>query len=176
MSDQQPTGPDPQRADEQEATGGRTRGFSRRRLVAGTGLAGMLGIAGFGGAAIGRATADRGSGHSELTYPFRGDRQAGILTPAQDNMYFAAFDLDTDDVENVKEVLGEWTVAAEQMCAGELVGGEPDANPNRPPNDTGEAWGYPPAGLTITCGARTATTMQPRGCPAATTSWRARSA
>ncbi|MGD7004749.1 hypothetical protein [Kocuria palustris] len=45
MSDQQPTGPDPQRADEQETTDGRTRGFSRRRLVAGTGLAGMLGIA-----------------------------------------------------------------------------------------------------------------------------------
>ena len=91
-------------------------------------------------------------------------------------MYFAAFDLDTDDVEDVKELLGERTVAAEQMCTGELVGGEPDANPNRPPNDTGEAWGYPPAGLTITCGARTATTMQPRGCPAAATSWRARSA
>ncbi|WP_349774091.1 Dyp-type peroxidase domain-containing protein [Kocuria palustris] len=106
MSDQQPTGPDPQRADEQEATGGRTRGFSRRRLVAGTGLAGMLGIAGFGGAAIGRATADRGSGHSELTYPFRGDRQAGILTPAQDNMYFAAFDLDTDDVEDGRDRFG----------------------------------------------------------------------
>ena len=86
MSDQQPTGPDPQRADEQEATGGRTRGFSRRRLVAGTGLAGMLGIAGFGGAAIGRATADDGGSHTELTYPFRGDRQAGILTLAQDNM------------------------------------------------------------------------------------------
>lgn len=67
-------------------------------------------------------------------------------------MYFAAFDLDTDDVEDVKELLGEWTVAAEQMCAGELVGGEPDANPNRPPKDTGEAWGYPPAGLTITFG------------------------
>lgn len=152
MSDQQPTGPDPQRADEQEATDGRTWGFSRRRLVAGTGLAGMLGIAGFGGASIGRATADRGSGHTELTYPFRGERQAGIVTPAQDNMYFAAFDLDTDDVEDVKELLGEWTVAAEQMCAGELVGGEPDANPNRPPKDTGEAWGYPPAGLTITFG------------------------
>ena len=45
MSDQRPTGPDPQRADEQEDTDGRTRGFSRRRLVAGTGLAGMLGIA-----------------------------------------------------------------------------------------------------------------------------------
>ncbi|WP_338125490.1 Dyp-type peroxidase [Kocuria palustris] len=75
-----------------------------------------------------------------------------MLTLAQDNMYFAAFDLDTDDVEDVKELLGEWTVAAEQMCAGELVGGEPDANPNRPPKDTGEAWGYPPAGLTITFG------------------------
>ncbi|WP_061712398.1 Dyp-type peroxidase [Kocuria palustris] len=152
MSDQQPTGPDPQRADEQEATDGRTRGFSRRRLVAGTALTGMLGIAGFGGAAIGRATADDGGSHTELTYPFRGDRQAGILTLAQDNMYFAVFDLDTDDVEDVKELLGEWTVAAEQMCAGELVGGEPDANPNRPPNDTGEARGYPPAGLTITFG------------------------
>ena len=152
MSDQQPTGPDPQRADEQEATDGRTRGFSRRRLVAGTGLAGMLGIAGFGGAAIGRATADRGTGHTELTYPFRGERQAGIVTPAQDNMYFAAFDLDTDDVEDVKELLGEWTVAAEQMCAGELVGGEPSANDVAPPRDTGEAWGYPAAGLTITFG------------------------
>ena len=53
--------------------------------------------------------------------------------------------------------------------AGELVGGEPDADPNRPPNDTGEAWGYPPAGLTITCGARTATTPCPVA-PATTTS------
>lgn len=153
MSDQHPTSPDPQpSADEAGGTDGRTRGFTRRRLVAGTGLAGMLGIAGFGGAAIGRATADPGTGHTELTYPFRGDHQAGIVTPAQDNMYFAAFDLDTDDVEDVKELLGQWTVAAEQMCAGDLVGGEPDANPNRPPKDTGEAWGYPPGGLTITFG------------------------
>lgn len=135
---------------EAAATSGRTRGFTRRRLVAGTGLAGLLGIGAVGGAAIGR-TLD-GDAPTELTYPFRGDRQAGITTPAQDNLYFAAYDLDTDDVEDVKELLAQWTVAAEQMCAGELVGGEPDANPHRPPKDTGEAWGYPPAGLTITFG------------------------
>ena len=29
------------------------------------------------------------------TYPFRGDHQAGITTPAQDNMFTAAFDVST---------------------------------------------------------------------------------
>ncbi|MBE8527166.1 hypothetical protein ILP97_58565, partial [Amycolatopsis sp. H6(2020)] len=43
-----PAAGDPGTGDDAAATGGRTRGFTRRRLVAGAGIAGALGIAGFG--------------------------------------------------------------------------------------------------------------------------------
>jgi tat-translocated enzyme len=86
------------------------------------------------------------------TYPFRGKHQAGILTPAQDNMFCAAFDVTTTDPEELKQLLSDWTVAAQQMTAGELVGGEPSENKQAVPRDTGEAWGYKPNGLTITFG------------------------
>lgn len=48
--------------------------------------------------------------------------------------------------------MGTWCTASEQMCAGELVGGQPLANRQAAPRDTGEAWGYPPSSLTITVG------------------------
>lgn len=86
------------------------------------------------------------------TYPFRGKHQAGILTPAQDNMFCAAFDVTTTDPEELKQLLSDWTVAAQQMTAGELIGGEPSENKQAVPRDTGEAWGYKPNGLTITFG------------------------
>ena len=86
------------------------------------------------------------------TYPFRGKHQAGILTPAQDNMFCAAFDVTATDPEELKQLLSDWTVAAQQMTAGELVGGEPNENKQAVPRDTGEAWGYKPNGLTITFG------------------------
>lgn len=86
------------------------------------------------------------------TYPFRGKHQAGILTPAQDNMFCAAFDVTATDPEELKQLLSDWTVAAQQMTAGELVGGEPNENKQAVPRDSGEAWGYKPNGLTITFG------------------------
>lgn len=86
------------------------------------------------------------------TYPFRGKHQAGILTPAQDNMFCAAFDVTTTDPEELKQLLSDWTVAAQQMTAGELIGGEPNENKQAVPRDSGEAWGYKPNGLTITFG------------------------
>lgn len=64
----------------------------------------------------------------------------------------AVFDVTTNDVQELRELLSSWTIAAEHMCAGELVGGEPLADKNRPPRDSGEAWGYGPNGLTITFG------------------------
>lgn len=125
---------------------------SRRSAFAGAGLAAVLGgLAGFaGGRASAPASTEAGSG--PLAYAFRGEKQAGILTPAQDTLYVAAYDVTITSLETLRSLVRDWTVAAEQMCAGELVGGEPDANPQMPPKDTGEAWGYPVAGLTITFG------------------------
>ena len=67
-------------------------------------------------------------------------------------MFTAAFDVSTTDVEELKTLLSDWAVAAEQMTAGELIGGQPSSNKQLPPKDTGEAWGYKPNGLTITFG------------------------
>jgi len=128
------------------------KGTSRRAMFTGAGLGAAL--AGLAGVAGGRAW--EASRHPEdailTTYPFRGDHQAGITTPAQDNMFTAAFDVSATDVEELKTLLSEWAVAAEQMTAGELIGGQPSSNKQLPPKDTGEAWGYKPNGLTITFG------------------------
>lgn len=133
---------------------GRTRGISRRRLFTTAGFAGLAGIAGagIGGLAVHAAENKDESDPTSLVYPFRGEHQQGITTPAQDNMYTAAFDITTEDVDDLKDMLTSWTSASEQMCAGELIGGEPNANPKAVPRDTGEAWNYPVGGLTITFG------------------------
>ena len=128
------------------------KGTSRRAMFTGAGLGAAL--AGLAGVAGGRAweASQRPEEAILTTYPFRGDHQAGITTPAQDNMFTAAFDVSTTDVEELKTLLSEWAVAAEQMTAGELIGGQPSSNKQLPPKDTGEAWGYKPNGLTITFG------------------------
>ena len=128
------------------------KGTSRRAMFTGAGLGAAL--AGLAGVAGGRAwEASQRPEEAILTvYPFRGDHQAGITTPAQDNMFTAAFDVSTTDVEELKTLLSDWAVAAEQMAAGELIGGQPSSNKQLPPKDTGEAWGYKPNGLTITFG------------------------
>ena len=128
------------------------KGTSRRAMFTGAGLGAAL--AGLAGVAGGRAwEASQRPEEAILTvYPFRGDHQAGITTPAQDNMFTAAFDVSTTDVEELKTLLSDWAVAAEQMTAGELIGGQPSSNKQLPPKDTGEAWGYKPNGLTITFG------------------------
>ena len=128
------------------------KGTSRRAMFTGAGLGAAL--AGLAGVAGGRAweASQRPEEAILTTYPFRGDHQAGITTPAQDNMFTAAFDVSTTDVEELKTLLSDWAVAAEQLTAGELIGGQPSSNKQLPPKDTGEAWGYKPNGLTITFG------------------------
>jgi deferrochelatase/peroxidase EfeB len=88
------------------------------------------------------------------SYPFLGEHQAGISTPAQDRLHFAAFDVTTDSREELIALLKAWTSAAEQMTKGEEVGttGALDGSVNLPPEDTGEAIGLPASGLTITFG------------------------
>jgi deferrochelatase/peroxidase EfeB len=129
---------------------------SRRGLLgaAGAGLAGLAAGAA-GGFAVARDEANP-SPQSAGTriYPFYGEHQAGILTPVQDRLHFATFDVITDTREELAQLLKDWTGAAARMTQG-LGAGElgPTSGPYAaPPDDTGEAIGLPPAGLTITFG------------------------
>ena len=129
---------------------------SRRGLLgaAGAGLAGLAAGAA-GGFAVARDEANPSpQSAGTRTYPFYGEHQAGILTPVQDRLHFAAFDVITDAREELAELLKDWTAAAARMTQG-LGAGElgPTSGPYAaPPDDTGEAIGLPPAGLTITFG------------------------
>jgi len=124
--------------------------LTRRRLLttAGAGAAG-LGL-GAGGYLIGHETAEA-SGEGTGSVEFYGEHQAGIATAAQDRLHFAAFDLLSEDPAELRELMREWTVAAAEMTAGEMVGDVNDV-PLAPPEDTGETVGLLPSRLTITFG------------------------
>jgi len=136
-----------------------TPGPSRRGFL-GAALGGIGVVAAGGGYGIARATAESSEPHQAAAaapkatgvVPFYGEHQAGIATPAQDRVVFAAFDLTTDDVEAVKTLLGSWAAAAAQMTSGQLIGADPETQAEAPPTDTGEALGLPAAQLTITVG------------------------
>ncbi len=129
--------------------------LSRRRL-----LGGGVAAAGAAGAfAVGRTSsaAEGGPGAAGdlvRSYAFRGEHQAGIVTPAQDRLHFAAFDVTTDDRDELVALLQDWTAAAERMTQGGYAGevGAVEGDPALPPDDTGEAIGLPASRLTITFG------------------------
>jgi len=125
--------------------------ISRRRLLAsaGAGAAG-LGLGGAGGFLVGQETA-QASGDGTGTVPFHGAHQAGIDTAAQDRLHFAAFDLVTNSRGELRELMREWSRAAAEMTAGQMVGGVNDLRP-APPDDTGETVGLLPSRLTVTFG------------------------
>lgn len=134
----------------------RSAGLSRRRLIGGTvAVAGAAGAFGLGRASAGTQTLqDRlEQGHLDRAVGFHGAHQAGIVTPAQDRLHFAAFDLITDSREELIDLLRRWTEAAERLTAGQEVGdGALPDEASLPPDDTGEALGLPASGLTITFG------------------------
>ena len=72
--------------------------------------------------------------------PFYGAHQAGIATPAQDRLAFAAFDVTTTDRDRVAGAARPWAAAAAQMTRGLPIGAAETA-PQAPPVDTGEALG-----------------------------------
>lgn len=86
--------------------------------------------------------------------PFRGEHQAGIVTPAQDRMHFVSLDVITKDPQELKLLLKEWTRAAERMTYGAEAapGGVVGGGPYQPPADTGEALDLSSSNLTITIG------------------------
>jgi deferrochelatase/peroxidase EfeB len=140
------------------STDARPGGLSRRRFfgLAGAGTAGVL-AAGAAGGVIGRATAEEpvpAAAAATDAVPFTGAHQAGIVTPAQDRLHFVAFDVITDDRDELVEMLQAWTQAARRMTAGQDAGevGAVAGNQYAVPDDTGEAIGLPPSGLTLTVG------------------------
>lgn len=118
--------------------------------MAGAGAAGLV-----AGGLLGSRLLRSDSSEDGTVYPFFGEHQAGITTPVQDHLHFAAFDLfDRADADTLAELLQDWSYAASRMTQGldvsasGAVGGPLDA----PPDDTGEALGLPTNGLTITFG------------------------
>ena len=124
--------------------------ITRRRLLATAGVGAAA--VGFGGAGFlaGRESA-AASGEGTGSVAFYGEHQAGIATPAQDRLHFAAFDLLSEDPAELRELMREWTVAASEATAGEMVGEVNDV-PLAPPEDTGETVGLLPSRLTVTFG------------------------
>ncbi|GAA0398426.1 iron uptake transporter deferrochelatase/peroxidase subunit [Microbispora corallina] len=129
-------------------------GLSRRGLF-GLGVAGVAAVG--AGAVATRALVDEPVAHASSTsgpVPFYGSHQAGITTPAQDRLHFVTFDVVTKERAELVGLLQDWTAAAARMTQGKdagtfgAVGGDPEA----PPDDTGEALGLPPSGLTLTIG------------------------
>ena len=130
-------------------------GFSRRKLFGAAGVTAAVVGAASAGALAGRASAaSTSNGLLQGPVPFRGERQAGIITEAQDRMHFCAFDVTTDNRDDVIALLKQWTQMAERMTRGEETeaGGAVDGNPYAPPSDTGEALGLPASQLTLTIG------------------------
>ncbi|MCG7285408.1 iron uptake transporter deferrochelatase/peroxidase subunit [Cellulomonas sp. ACRRI] len=131
--------------------------MSRRALL---GLGGGLVVGAAAGAgataAVERARTPAASAGSaaDRTFPFTGAHQAGIVTPAQDRLYLAAFDVTTTDRDALVDLLRRWTVMAARMTQGLPAGRfDPASGPyDAPPDDTGEAADLPAAGLTITVG------------------------
>jgi deferrochelatase/peroxidase EfeB len=127
--------------------------LSRRRLLGAAGAGALaVGTAGAGGFAYGHASEPSPGGVDQASYPFQGRHQAGITTPAQDRLHFAAFDVTTDSREELVELLRTWTAGAREMTAGTPVGDGAPTSYDLPPTDTGEALGLNAAGLTLTFG------------------------
>lgn len=130
-------------------------GLSRRGLLglAAGGGAAALALAGGGGYAL--AAAQRREESASGVHAFFGTHQAGITTPVQEHLHFAAFDMmPRSDRADLIELLQDWSYAASRMTQGlevsatGAVGGPSEA----PPDDTGEALGLPASSLTVTFG------------------------
>jgi len=130
-----------------------SQGISRRRLLAG-GLGALAGGAALGVGATRLGGDDTPSASAGPPSTFTGPHQPGIVTPAQDRLHFAAFDVTTRSRAELADLLRRWTDAGERMMRGESAGAiGPTSGPyDAPPDDTGEAIGLPPAGLSITIG------------------------
>ncbi len=124
--------------------------FTRRSLIAGAALLGVGAGVDHLVAKAPKATVTNSVSSGDAV-PFYASHQAGIATPAQDYLHFAAFDVTSESADDLRGLLEQWTAAAARLTAGEPYQPVPQA-PDEPPVDTGEAIGLGPSRLTITIG------------------------
>jgi deferrochelatase/peroxidase EfeB len=123
--------------------------ITRREAVSG---AALLGIgAGLDHVFVGRKE-EHSREESQRVVPFYANHQAGIATPAQEYLHFAAFDVTSDAREDLSGLLQRWTAAAALLTAGEPYQPASKLEPGRAPVETGEAIGLGPSRLTLTFG------------------------
>src|SRR5918997_2188124 len=129
--------------------------LSRRDLFRVTGAAGAgLALGAGGNAALSGAAGARDGAEDRQpprTVAFHGTHQAGIATAQQEHLHFAALDLVTEEVSEVRDLLLAWSEAAARMTGGGAAGDE-NSSQFLPPDDTGEAFDLSPARLTLTFG------------------------
>ncbi|HET7416063.1 MAG TPA: iron uptake transporter deferrochelatase/peroxidase subunit [Solirubrobacterales bacterium] len=128
------------------------KGITRRGALAGAALFGAgVGVDRLLGLSDSGAQDGERVGPTGVSVPFYGASQAGIATQAQEFLDFAAFDLTTSSVDDLRELLMEWTIAAAVLTQGQVY--EPGSeSADLAPADTGEAVGSGPSQLTITFG------------------------
>lgn len=139
-------------------------GTSRRGLLGALGAGGVglvVGaVAGVAGTRTMATTAAPTEGESATAssnglVSMFGAHQAGIVTPAQDRMHTAAFDLTNPSLKDLSSLLKDWSSAIGYLTQGLPIGGSQGAGGNdllSPPQDTGEAVGLSGAHLTVTVG------------------------
>src|SRR4051812_13734448 len=91
---------------------------SRRRMLGFSGVSMLAGAAAGAGLASVAQVEERKTPAAGGGVPFHGAHQAGIATPVQDRLHFAAFDVVTDDRARLVKLLQDWTAAAAAMTAG----------------------------------------------------------
>ncbi|WP_407645624.1 iron uptake transporter deferrochelatase/peroxidase subunit [Galactobacter valiniphilus] len=133
---------------------------SRRGLL-GTLGGGAVGAV-LGGVAVGLsrgseagAEAVSSAAPANAVVEFMGEHQAGIVTPAQDRMHVAAFDVTTSSLDELIGLMKDFSSAIGYMTRGLPIGGSAGAGGDdllAPPEDTGEAVGLTAGHLTVTVG------------------------
>jgi deferrochelatase/peroxidase EfeB len=129
-------------------------GMTRRGVLSGAAMFGAgLGVDRLlGGSHSGSSRKPGSSDAAEDPVPFYGYHQAGIATPAQEYLYFAAFDVTGNTLEALRGLLQQWTAAAEALTAGMPYLPNDRQEMGQPPIETGEAVGLGAARLTLTFG------------------------
>jgi len=125
--------------------------FTRRNFLALAGGVAAVAGAGFGTGSL--ISNKKGNGLSDRAAheAFWGSHQSGIITPAQNHTYFAAFDLATENKKDVVELLQKWTMASSRMVSGQPADSVVPTNTDDT-HDGGDTLGLPPSRLTITYG------------------------